>query len=324
MKSVKVLLCGVFMLLGLTVSAQQREVVVECEWGTIGATMDMPAEGSDTAVLIVAGSGPTDRNGNSGLNLNTYAYKMLSDALVEAGYAVLRYDKRAIGASYLPKEDIPNLIYDDFVSDAERCVAWLREQGYSRVFLAGHSEGGGIAIEVAQRGVVDVAGLVLLAAPGYPMDRILLGQLSAQLVPAHMGLFVVAERLIRKIKSGEVVEEGDVPQELLGLFHPTVQPFLHSSMQRDPCGMISECDEPILIITGGRDIQVTVDNGEKLLAAARNARHVTFDDMSHVLKDAPSSDRVEQLLSVYTNSQLPLTENLVSTIVEFMNEVITK
>ena len=323
MKRLIIFMCSI-MFSTVSLYAASEEVVINCSWGDIAATLSKPDGGSDNVVLIIAGSGPTDRNGNSGLNLNTYAYKMLSDALVEAGYAVLRYDKRAIGASYLPKEDIPNLIYDDFVSDAERCVAWLREQGYSRVFLAGHSEGGGIAIEVAQRGVVDVAGLVLLAAPGYPMDRILLGQLSAQLVPAHMGLFVVAERLIRKIKGGEVVEEGDVPQELLGLFHPTVQPFLHSSMQRDPCGMISECDEPILIITGGRDIQVTVDNGEKLLAAARNARHVTFEDMSHVLKDAPSSDRVEQLLSVYTNSQLPLTENLVSTIVEFMNNVITK
>ena len=74
------LLCGVFMLLGLTVSAQQRDVVVECEWGNISATIDMPEEGSDTAVLIVAGSGPTDRNGNSGAGLNTYSYKMLGES----------------------------------------------------------------------------------------------------------------------------------------------------------------------------------------------------------------------------------------------------
>ena len=71
------LLCGVFMSLGLTVSAQQREVVVECEWGNISATIDMPGEGSDTAVLIVAGSGPTDRNGNSGAGLKNFCYKML-------------------------------------------------------------------------------------------------------------------------------------------------------------------------------------------------------------------------------------------------------
>lgn len=323
MKRLIIVIC-VMVLSSVSLYAASEEVVISCSWGNIAATLSEPEGGSETAVLIIAGSGPTDRNGNSGLNLNTYAYKMLSDGLVESGYAVLRYDKRAIGASYLPNEEVPNLLYDDFVEDAERCVAWLREQGYINVFLAGHSEGGSIAIEVAQRSVVDLAGLVLLAAPGYPMDKILSGQLSAQLVPSNMGLFVASERIIRRIKSGETVDVNEVPQELLGLFHPTVQPFLRSSMQRDPCKLIAECDEPILIITGGRDIQVTVDNGESLLAAARNARHVTFENMSHVLKDAPSSDRVEQLLSVYTNSQLSLTEGLVPTIVEFMNNVITK
>ncbi|MBR5770975.1 MAG: hypothetical protein IKY20_05380, partial [Alistipes sp.] len=109
MRRIKALLCGVFMLLGLTVSAQQREVVVECEWGNISATIDMPEEGGDTAVLIVAGSGPTDRNGNSGAGLNTFCYKMLGEVLAESGYAVMRYDKRGIGGSPIPAEDVPNL-----------------------------------------------------------------------------------------------------------------------------------------------------------------------------------------------------------------------
>lgn len=304
------------------VSAQQHDVTIDCSWGALSATMAAPSEGSDTAVLIIAGSGPTDRNGNSGLNLNTYAYKMLSDALVEHGYAVLRYDKRGVGASYLPVDQVADLLYDDYVDDAARCVEWLREQGYARIFLAGHSEGGGIAIEVAQ--FDDVDGLVLLAAPGYPIDEVLLWQLSQQLVPAYMGLYVRAERIVRILKSGGSVALEDVPNELLSLFHPSVQPFLRSSMQRVPCDMIAECSEPVLIITGGRDIQVTVDNGERLLAAAHDACHVTFEQMSHVLKDASTSDRMEQVLSVYTNSQQPLTEGLVSTIVDFINSVSNK
>lgn len=302
--------------------AAQEEVKIACTWGDIAATLAAPEGESDVAVLIIAGSGPTNRNGNSGLNLNTYAYKMLSDGLVEAGFAVLRYDKRGVGESYIPTEAVPNLLYDDYVDDAERCVEWLRERGYKKIFLAGHSEGGSIAIEVAQRG--EVAGLVLLAAPGYPMDEVLIWQLSQQLVPMHMGLFVQAERIIRTLKSGGEVAEESVPAELLSLFHPTVQPFLRSSMLREPCRMLAECEEPALIITGGRDIQVTVDNGEALVAAATNGRHVTMESMCHVLKDAKSSDRVEQLLSVYTDSKLPLTEALVPTIVEFMNNVITK
>lgn len=318
MRKILLLVCA---LLCATTSlyAASEDVSIEVPWGRISATLSQPTEGSDAAVLIVAGSGPTDRNGNSGLNLNTYAYKMLSDGLVESGYAVLRYDKRAIGGSYLSPEDIPALTLDDYVEDAERCVAWLRAQGFARVYVAGHSEGGSIAIEVAERRRVTVDGLVLLAAPGYPMDQILMGQLSAQLMPAYIGLYVTAQSIIGKIKSGVEVAVEDIPQELLSLFHPTVQPFLRSSMQRDPCKMIAGCEVPILIITGGRDIQVSVANGTKLLTAAPDAQHVTFENMSHVLKDATSSDRVEQLLSVYTNSEQELTPGLVSTIVEFLN-----
>lgn len=312
----------VAMLAPATLFAASEDVVIGCSWGGIAATLAAPEGGSESAVLIVAGSGPTDRNGNSGLNLNTYAYKLLSDGLVEAGYAVLRYDKRGIGGSYLPAEHIPALLYDDYVEDAERCVAWLRERGYSRVFVAGHSEGGGIAIEVAQRGEVD--GVVLLAAPGYPMDKVLLWQLSKQLMPSHVRLFVTSEQILNRLKRGDSVAEEDIPKELLSLFHPTVQPFLRSSMRRDPRAMIAECEEPMLIITGGRDIQVAVENGERLAAAARNARHVTFDNMCHVLKDAPSVDRMEQILGVYTNWQQPLTEALVPTIVDFLDNVTTK
>lgn len=318
MRKILLLVCAL-LCAATSLYAASEDVSIEVPWGRISATLSQPAEGSDAAVLIVAGSGPTDRNGNSGLNLNTYAYKMLSDGLVESGYAVLRYDKRAIGGSYISPEDIPALTLDDYVEDAERCVAWLRAQGFARVYVAGHSEGGSIAIEVAERRRVTVDGLVLLAAPGYPMDQILMGQLSAQLMPAYIGLYVTSQSIIGKIKSGVEVAVEDIPQELLSLFHPTVQPFLRSSMQRDPCKMIAGCEVPILIITGGRDIQVSVANGTKLLAAAPDAQHVTFENMSHVLKDATSSDRVEQLLSVYTNSEQELTPDLVSTIVEFLN-----
>ena len=301
--------------------AAEREVVIPCDWGNIAATIADTEAGSNTAVLIVAGSGPTDRNGNSGLNLNTYCYKMLADGLVNEGFAVLRYDKRAVGASYLPAEEIPHLLFDDYVEDAARCVAWLREAGYGKVIIAGHSEGGSIALEVVSRGLADVDGVVLLCAPGYAMDRILMTQLSAQLVPSHMGLMVQTERIIRSLKGGELVAAERVPKELMSLFHPTVQPFLISSMACDPCAAIARCSKPVLIITGGRDIQVSVDNGEALLAASTTARHTNFESMCHTLKDAANGDRVEQLVSVYTNPTLPLTEGLVAEITEFINNL---
>ena len=302
-----------------SVVAQEREVVIACDWGDISATLTTPAEGSDPAVLIVAGSGPTDRNGNSGQGLNSYAYKMLSDELVKGGVAVLRYDKRAIGRSTLnDPTTIPNLVFGDFVDDAARCVDYLRGEGFEKVVVAGHSEGGEIALHLALREDVEVDSLVLLCCPGYPMDQILSAQLSAQLVPQHLGLMVTATTLMKRIKAGEMVAVESIPQELLSLFHPSVQPFLCSSMAFDPAELMSRVEQPALIISGGRDIQVTRDNAEKLMARAKCGEHIHFEQMTHILKNADTNDRIQQLMGVYTNANLPITEGVSKAIVEFV------
>lgn len=315
-------LSALFILCAIAVChAAEEEVEITASWGTISATLATPEGGSDTAVLIIAGSGPTDRNGNSALNLNTYAYKMLSDGLTAEGLAVMRYDKRAIGLSHYPAEEVPNLLFDDFVDDATLCAEYLRTRGFSRIILAGHSEGGEIALLVATAREITIDGIVLLSAAGFPMDEILRWQLTEQLMPAHIGLMVAANNLIVKLKEGERIAEENIPKELLSLFHPRVQPFIISCMQHDPCEIAARCTQPMLIISGGRDIQVTVANGEALHAAQPRAKHVIFDDMSHVMKDAATTDRMEQLVSVYTNAQLPLTEGLVTTIAQFINNL---
>ena len=267
MTKINTLLCALFMLSVVTVSAQQREVVVECEWGKISATIDMPEAGSDTAVLIVAGSGPTDRNGNSAAGLNTFCYKMLSEALAEGGYAVMRYDKRAIGLSPIPAEDVPNLVLEDYIDDARTCVEYLRNDGYERVVVAGHSEGGLIALALAAEEECCLDGVVLLCAPGYNMAEILNYQLSQQLVPAYMGLMVKSTTIINSLKAGNRVAIEDIPNELLGLFHPTVQPFIISNMHYEPTELAAKCRVPMLIVSGGRDIQVSVSNGNRIHGA---------------------------------------------------------
>ena len=315
------LLCGVFMSLGLIVSAQQREVVVECEWGNISATIDMPDAGSNTAVLIVAGSGPTDRNGNSGAGLNTYSYKMLGETLAHSGYAVMRYDKRGIGGSPIPAEDIPSLVFEDYIDDARVCAKFLRAEGFERVIVAGHSEGGLIALQLAAEEACCLDGVVLLCAPGYNMAEILNFQLSQQLVPAYMGLMVKSTAIINSLKAGRMVAQEDIPAELMSLFHPTVQPFIISNMRYEPTELAAKCRVPMLIVSGGRDIQVSVSNGERLHGANPAAEHRTFENMTHVLKDADTSDRMMQVMSIYTNANLALTEAIAPAIVEFINNI---
>ena len=309
------------MLSVVTVSAQQRDVVVECEWGKISATIDMPEVGSDTAVLIVAGSGPTDRNGNSAAGLNTFCYKMLAEALAEDGYAVMRYDKRAIGLSPIPAEDVPNLVFEDFIDDARTCVEYLRNEGFERVIVAGHSEGGLIALTLAAEEVCCLDGVVLLCAPGYNMAEILNFQLSQQLVPAYMGLMVKSTKIIDSLKAGNRVAIEDIPSELLGLFHPTVQPFIISNMKYEPVELAAKCRVPMLIVSGGRDIQVSVSNGNRIHNANPASEHRIFENMTHVLKDADTSDRIAQVMGIYTNANLAITEALAPAIMEFLNNI---
>ena len=321
MRRIKVLLCGVFMSLGLTVSAQQREVVVECDWGNISATIDMPDAGGDTAVLIVAGSGPTDRNGNSGAGLNTYSYKMLGETLAHSGYAVMRYDKRGIGGSPIPAEDILSLVFENYIDDARACAKFLRAEGFERVIVAGHSEGGLIALQLAAEEACCLDGVVLLCAPGYNMAEILNFQLSQQLVPAYMGLMVKSTAIINSLKAGKMVAQEDIPAELMSLFHPTVQPFIISNMRYEPTELAAKCRVPMLIVSGGRDIQVSVSNGERLHGANPAAEHRMFENMTHVLKDADTSDRMMQVMGIYTNANLAITEALAPAIVEFINNI---
>ena len=316
-------LCVVVIVFGVeSAFAQSSELEVECPWGKISATLEAPEAGSDTAIVIIAGSGPTDRDGNSlAAGLRPSSYAMLSQELVAEGFAVLRYDKRAIGRSQIPAEDVPALVFEDYVDDVEQIVGVLRGKGFSRVILAGHSEGGLIALIATDRQRVAVDGVVLLAAPGFAMDSILLTQLGAQLLPANIPLMFEAQNIIKRLKSGESVAQERIPEELVSLFHPVVQPFLISEMRYDPAEIIARVEQPVLIISGGRDIQVLPSNGETLAAAQPRTEHRMFPSMTHVLKDSESDDRMQQLVSVYSNSNYPLTEGLTEAIAEFITNI---
>jgi fermentation-respiration switch protein FrsA (DUF1100 family) len=118
-----------------------------------------------------------------------------------------------------------------------------------------------------------------------------------------------------------MVAEEDIPAELISLFHPVVQPFLISNMRYEPTELAAKCRVPMFIVSGGRDVQVSVSNGERLYKANPAAQHRTFENMTHVLKDADTSDRVMQVMSIYTNANLALTEALAPAIAEFINNI---
>lgn len=300
---------------------EERPVALERDFGRLYGTLTVPARGAETAVLLIAGSGPTDRDGNNRLGIRSDCYRLLAEELTAAGYAVLRYNKRAIGSSVLDDPtQLPELTLDQYIDDAAALADYLAGEGFRRVVLAGHSEGALIASVAAQRSPA-VAGIISLCGAGYPMDEVLRLQLAGQLVPAHMELFVEAEQIIAALKRGERVDMTYHTQGLQALFNSGVQPFIISQMRYDPRQELRKAQVPALIVGGGNDLQVPADNAEALAAARRDARKCIIPGMAHTLKTCTETTLEGQLRTAYGDPTLPLAPELVPTLTEFLGSL---
>jgi pimeloyl-ACP methyl ester carboxylesterase len=121
-------------------------MTLKTKTGMLSGTLDLPAgKGPFPVMLLIAGSGPTDRNGNNPLGIKWDSYKLLGKGLAERGIAVLRYDKRGVGESVgaglfrLPE-------FNTYVTDAADWIQLLRkEKRFSKVGIIGHSEGSHLA-----------------------------------------------------------------------------------------------------------------------------------------------------------------------------------
>lgn len=322
MKFTKTLPILLALLAASLATAGEETLRVARSWGTMYGTLLVPDGGSDTAVLLIAGSGPTDRDGNSGAGLAPNSYLLLARALEREGIASLRYDKRGVGASRFARpEEVrqEELRFEDFIEDAAAWIAPLQELGFRRIVLAGHSEGALIALEVAAARPDEVAAVISLAGAGYPIDEILLAQLGRELMTFNPGLLLRAQSIIARIKAGESVT--DVPPLLQPLFPAAVQPYLISWMRYDPRRSIRRVTQPLLILNGDNDIQIPADNAEALAAAQPAARKIIVKGMTHLLKTSEITDPRQQKIAHYTDSSLPVSEELVDHMAAFVREL---
>lgn len=310
----KKLLLTTSFLLFIIFSIQAQDVFIVVKGCTLKGTLEMPKSNKPVdVVLIIAGSGPTDRDGNSSLLPGkNNSLKMLADTLYENGIASLRYDKRGIGASNKVKES--NLTFDMYVNDAVQWVKFLRkDKRFSKVIIAGHSEGSLIGMIASERSDVDK--FISLCGAGQPAYSLIEEQLKNAKVPKE--LLNVCNAIIDSLKLGIIVKNVD--PSLATLFRPGVQPYMISWFKYDPVREISKLSKPILVIEGTTDIQVSVKDAELLSKANKKAKLDVIENMNHILKDVPTQDRTKNIQSYY-NPDLALSAKLCKSIVKFIKE----
>ena len=288
----------------------ERPVELRTPSGTIHGSLLAPlAATRGPVVLLVSGSGPTDRDGNQP-RLRNDSLKQLAAALAAKGVATLRYDKRGIGASRTAGPEEKDLRFDQYVDDAAAWLEWLKQDPrFSFVAVAGHSEGAHIgalaAAKAGARTYVSLAGLARKPA------EVLRTQLKPKLPEPF---WKESERILAALEKGETTDT--VPQELMILYRPSVQPYLISWFRQSPAEAVAKLRIPVLVVQGTADVQVAVEEGTALKAAARQGELFLVKDMSHVFKRV-SADPASQMRG-YTDPSIPIVPELAPRIAEFV------
>jgi len=282
--------------------------------GPLKGTLLTPNSKPTAAVLIVPGSGPTDRDGNNPLGVNASAYRLLAEGLASKGFATLRIDKRGMFASVMAVKDANTVTIADYADDARAWIKVLkRETQTPDIWVLGHSEGGIVALASAQE--EDVCGVILIATPGRPMGEVLREQLKAN--PANAQLLNEALSIIDALEQRRRVETMNSHPALQNLFNPAVQGFLIDAFSYHPSQLISTISKPVLVLQGQRDLQVAETDARLLKAANPQASLIIFPNMNHVMKEVTSDDPKANIAS-YAEPALPLAPGLIDTIEYFL------
>ncbi|WP_214509631.1 alpha/beta hydrolase [Pseudomonas brassicacearum] len=292
----------------------QRPISLDTGNGELFGSLLLPK--SDTpvpVVLIISGSGPTDRDGNNPEGGRNDSLKRLAWVLARHNIASVRYDKRGVAASLAATPDERNLSVEAYVADA---VAWSRklaaDSRLGPLILLGHSEGALIASLAAPQ--ANAAAVISLSGSARPIDQVLRQQLSNRLPPP---LMLRSNELLDSLKAGRLDE--NVPAQLQVIFRPSVQPYLISLFRQDPARAFAALKMPALIIQGSNDIQVSVDDARQLKAAKPDAELALIEGMNHVMRIVPND--VKRQLASYKDPNLPLAAELGARVLRFIDSL---
>ncbi len=274
-----------------------------------GALLTPEGPHQRAAVLMIAGSGPTDRNSNStvaAVQPNTFG--LLANALAARGIETLRFDKRGVGSSAGAAPGEADLRFTTYVEDAAAWATYLAARpGVGCVVILGHSEGALIGAMVAQR--VPVCGLISISGAGRPADQVILEQVSAQMSPEQVEQ---VKGVLVELKAGRTVPNAPIP----ALFRASVQPYMISWLPIDPAVEIARVKAPVLILQGTTDLQVSVADARRLAAAQPRATLILLDGVNHVLKTAPLERTAN--FAAYVSPATPLAPGVVDDVADFV------
>ncbi|KUF39406.1 alpha/beta hydrolase [Myroides marinus] len=302
----KKLIYTLVLVLTTSLGFSQTTIQIDSE---IDGDLYLANKDSKQLAIIIAGSGPTNKNGNNPGGVKANSYKYLAEGLKENGINTFTYNKRMFAQmkNQTVKEDDGR--FEDNVKDLNLVIDYFKKD-YPNIILIGHSEGALVATLASQNNTA-VSKLVSLQGPGESIDKTLYKQLTAQAPFFAKSV----EDIHNKLRNGEQVT--DVPPLLMSLYRPSVQPYLISWIKYDPTVEIQKVKQPILILQGDKDLQVKTDQGDNLKKAMPTAALVTLKGMNHVLKTVVKDD---ENLALYSKPDVPLHTELVPTIVNFIKK----
>lgn len=286
---------------------------VENKIGRLNGTMTLPkTKGKVPVVLMIGGSGPTDRNMNQGEALKTNSFYLIANALAEKGIASVRYDKRGVGKS-MSAVNTANVTLDDFIDDAKLFINKLAsDDRFSNVIVLGHSEGALIGLIASLQ--TKPAAYISVCGTKKDMVTLIGEQLKPMLTPED---FSVYTQISDSLKARKIFSKP-MPAALTPIFNPRSQGFLISTLKYDSGRELAKLKIPVLLIGGTTDLQVPAEAATQLSKINNKASLMVIPEMNHVLKKAPL-DRASNL-ATYNNGTLPLHSDIMPILVDFITK----
>ncbi|MAN58219.1 MAG: alpha/beta hydrolase [Flavobacteriaceae bacterium] len=271
-------------------------------------TLLMPADSPNPPlVILIAGSGPTDRDGNQNMMKNN-SLKFLAEGLAERGIASFRYDKRIVKMIKNGQVNEKGIRFDDFIEDAVLVVEKMRvDDRFGKLYVLGHSQGSLVGM-IAARNRAD--GFISIAGAGQEIDDVIVDQLAKQ----APGLTENARQSFDDLRVNGVAQ--NFSPGLASIFRPDIQPFIFSWMQYNPQVEIAKLEIPVLILNGTKDLQVQISEAQALQEAKPDATFVIIEDMNHVFKEISGND-LENSKS-YNQPMLPIKKELIEITADFI------